>query len=87
LNLDRGLKGQHKTLHDATDLKVYFCDRQSPPWQRRLERKTRMGLLRQYFPRRTDLLDDTQAELDQVGGAVLIKASKKNLRSSNFARQ
>jgi IS30 family transposase len=63
----------------ATDVKVYFCDAQSP-WQRRSNENTN-GLLRQYFPKRTDLSGYTQAEPDQV--ALVKSASKKNLRISN----
>jgi IS30 family transposase len=62
---DRGLEmANHKTFTMATDVKVYFCDPQSP--RRRGSNENTNGLSRQYFPRRTDLSGYTQAELDEV---------------------
>ena len=65
LTWDRGLEmAKHKTFTVATNVKVYFCDPQSP-WQRGSNENTN-GLLRQYFPRRRNLSGDTQSELDKV---------------------
>jgi IS30 family transposase len=55
---------KHKDFTVATDVQVYFCDPQSP-WQRGTNENTSL-LLRQYFPRGTDLAGYSQAQLDQV---------------------
>jgi IS30 family transposase len=60
---DRGLEmARHKEFTVATKVKVYFCDPQSP-WQRGTNENTNL-LLRQSFPRGTDLALISQAQLD-----------------------
>jgi len=65
LTWDRGLEmAKHKSFTVATNVKVYFCDPQSP-WQRGSKENTN-GLLRQYFPKRKDLSLYSQSDLDKV---------------------
>ena len=65
LTWDRGLEmAQHKSFTVATDVKVYFCDPQSP-WQRGSNENTN-GLLRQYLPKKAELSRYSQSELDEI---------------------
>ena len=65
LTWDRGKElADHRRFTMETDIAVYFCDPQSP-WQRGSNENTNR-LLRQYFPKKTDLAPHSQAHLNRI---------------------
>jgi len=86
LTWDRGKElTDHRRFTLATKIDVYFCDPQSP-WQRRGRTRTPNGLLRQYFPKGTDLSVHSQAYLNKVA-RQLNERPRKTLQFENPSRE
>ncbi len=79
LTWDRGTElALHKEFSIATNVQVYFCDPQSP-WQRGTNENTNR-LLRQYFPKKTDLSPYSQSDLNKVA----LRLNQRPRKTLNF---
>ena len=75
LTWDQGIEmARHHEFSAATMMPVYFCDPRSP-WQRGTNENTN-GLLRQYFPKGTDLSGYSPAHLQQVANELNTRPRK-----------
>ena len=75
LTWDRGQElSAHRAFSVATDMEVYFCDPRSP-WQRGSNENTN-GLLRQYFPKGSEVATYAQEQLDEIAAKLNTRPRK-----------
>jgi len=67
---------EHQRFSLATDIKVYFCDPQSP-WQRGSNENTN-GLIRQYLPKNRSMARVTQEDCERIAKALNTRPRKRH---------